>query len=248
MADKLRQDDATTATTTAIDTSMDGTQTEVARETEPEKAKVFTQADMDAARADAAKARETEVLATLQPKIDSAVQQRLARERRKPNGKKDDNVQTTTADDSTDPTPGNRSEVDSFMWHAHKQTHLTDRQLRTMEDAWRKEQPTHGSEWMAEYLAEMGWKPTTSPAQHETAKPGDDAQSKPNGVAKKPNPAAIDNTATAGPGSWKQIQDPTQLTREQIDAMYVDLGVRKAQQAIRALWEKWGKTVRITPG
>jgi hypothetical protein len=235
-------------TTTAIDTSMDGTQTEVAREPEPEKAKVFTQADVDAAAAAAAKARETEVLATLQPKIDSAVQQRLARERRKPNGKKDDNAQTTTADDSPDQTPpGARSEVDSFMWHAHKQTHLTDRQLRTMEEAWRKDQPTHGSEWMAEYMTDMGWKPPTSPAQHETAKPGDEAKL-PNGVAKKPNPAAIDNTATAGASSWKQIQDPTQLSREQIDAMYVDLGVRKAQQAIRSLWEKWGKTVRITPG
>lgn len=250
-------DDDTTNTATTIDTSMDGTQTEVVREPETQEA-AKPVVDVEAA----VRAREAELRkefeATKQAAIDSAVQKRLARERRgKPNGTKDEPpVQTQTTEDP-DLSTLTKRELHERMdlnrrfdrAQAKHASHLSERQLTTMEAAFLAEKPDHLDEWMAEYLGEMGWaKPTTSPAQRETATTGASSANGNGTPVKKPNPQAVDNAAPAGQISWKQVTDPTQLTKEQIQAIYTELGVRKGQHKIREMWETWGKNVRVVPG
>ena len=240
------------ATATTIDTSLDGTQSEAPRDQEPASNgdSTFSQEQLDAAVTEALKARDAgevertnEVVKKVKAKASRKAQATQPSKEETPTPKNGEDKSDDLRDEMAALSNLNRRFDRSSGRHAD---HLNEFQLDVMEGKFRSDKPEELEDWWTENLTDMGWgKPTTEPAQRDTASDGKVIGEEP---LKKPNPAAVDNTAPAGDISWKQVTDPTTLTRAHIDQIMAEKGTRGGQRFIREMFERWGKTVRVVAG
>lgn len=248
--------DSPEPTQTSIDTSMDGSQTEPQREETPTNGdSTFSQETQDAAVAKAV----AEAKANVQQQIDTVVKKVKAKAKAKRQ------TQVATVPPSKEETPATTEDppestlspqellatidlreelVEAMSKHAE---HINATLRKDMKGDCLEEKPDDVDEWVTDWLKARGMeKPTTEPAPRENnAGNGDSTVDQ---TVKKPDPAAVDNSAPAGETSWNQIVDPTQLTKIHVDQILADKGTRAGQSYIRKLWETWGHTVRVMPG
>ena len=214
----------------------------------------FSQAQLDVTVQEAVAAALKEAQVGEQERINDVVKRVKAKASRKAQAEQPSKEETPTPKNGEDKSDDLRGEMDALRKLDRRldrssgryADHLNEFQLEVMESKFRSENPDELEEWWAENLKDMGWgKPTTEPAQRDTASDGKVEGEEP---LKKPNPDAVDNTAPAGNISWKQVSNPIEYTRAHIDQILAEKGTRGGQRYIREQLDRWGKTVRVIPG
>lgn len=189
-----------------------------------------------------------------QEAINKAVQQRLARERRKDAPKAERKEAKPEADDEP---KQRRTKSDVAIDEVTQLRHqmalrdaldeagikLTKRQKAVLMREYTEANPEHDVEWVKETVEELGFSfksEPTQPAQQQ----GSSAPPK----QAAPGLPKSDRGTPAAAKPWKETGNPMMMTSADISRLRLEMGEDEANAHIRKMGEEWLKKVRITPG